>query len=351
MTIRSATTAGGLVELEPEDDRWLRFIDEAPGVSPFHLPAWLRALSTTYGYKGLIAAKLDEAGDVVGGLPLLRVVRPLAGSVYVSLPFTDHVAPLARGEQEALALTVALDRWRRDLADIRVEVRASLPSIESCQTAEAGVRHLLMLEPSAGDLRRLKTSVARDVRAAERAGVGIRFSRSAQDLSTFYTLHLDTRRRLGVPVQPRRFLQAVWTHLIEPGLGFIAVAEGGGGEPLAAALFLVHKGIAVYKYGASDASRWHLKPNHLLFWRVIQWCCENGIELLDFGRSDLESQGLRRFKSSWGAQEVPLVYSTLGSPGGAASGRRLASAMNIVIRHSPRLVCRVVGELLYRYAA
>jgi CelD/BcsL family acetyltransferase involved in cellulose biosynthesis len=352
MATRSATTPGGLVELDPEDGRWLRFVEDAPDATPFHLPAWLRALSATYGYRSLVAAQLDEAGGVLAGLPLVRVVRPLSGSVYVSLPFTDHVRPLARDEQGAIGLASALESWRRTEGHAGVAVRGRLPAMESVHTVEAGVRHLLELQPGANELLRLKPSVARHVKAAERAGVHVRLSRSARDLSSFYRLHLETRRRLGVPVQPRRFLQAIWTDLIEPGFGFVAMAEGPGDEPLAAALFLVHKRTVVYKYGASDASHWHLKPNHLLFREVIRWGCENGIEVLDFGRSDLTSQGLRQFKSSWGAVEVPLVYASLGSAGGAPKGGgRLASAMSAVIRRSPAVVCRAVGELLYRYAA
>ena len=73
--------------------------------------------------------------------------------------------------------------------------------------------------------------------------------------------------------------------------------------------------------------------------------------MLDFGRSDLHSTGLRQFKSSWGANEVPLVYSRLGAARGAAGDDRLGSALGFVIRRSPRLVCRFAGELLYRYAA
>src|SRR5205807_1429759 len=83
---------------------------------------------------------------------------------------------------------------------------------------------------------------------------------------------------------------------------------------------LAHNGTIVYKYGASDASQWHLKPNHLLFWRVIERGCVDGFRRLDFGRSDAESQGLRQFKAGWGAVEVPLHYSRLGRGRPAAAG-------------------------------
>lgn len=352
MALKTETAAGGLMELEVEDSRWLRFAEDAPDATPFHHPAWLRALTATYRYQGLVATQLDEAGEVTAGVPLLRVRRPLAGTVYVSLPFADHVPPLASSEQALQNLTAELEGWRRQKGNPGIEVRGALPASEGVVTIETGVRHLLALEPETAELRHLKPSVARHVRAAERAGVRIRFSRSLDDLATFYSFHLQTRRRLGVPVQPRRFLTAVWRHVVEPGLGFFAIAEDADGVPLATALFLAHKRTIIYKYGASDASRWHLKPNHLLFWRVLEWGCQEGFGVLDFGRSDAESQGLRQFKSGWGAVEVPLRYTQMGRARGAAAGAgRLGSALHLVIRRSPPVVCRALGELLYRYAA
>jgi CelD/BcsL family acetyltransferase involved in cellulose biosynthesis len=352
MALKTETAAGGLVELEVEDSRWLRFAGDAPDATPFHHPAWLRALTATYRYQGLVAAQLDEAGEVIAGVPVLRVRRPLAGSVYVSLPFADYAPPLASSEQALRKLAAGLERWRQEKGNPGIEVRGEVPRSEGVVTVEAGVRHLLALEPETAEIRHLKPSVARHVRAAQRAGVSVRFSRSLDDLPTFYRFHLQTRRRLGVPVQPRRFLTAVWQHVVEPGLGFLAIAEDAAGEPLATALFLAHKRTIVYKYGASDASRWHLKPNHLLFWRVLEWGSQEGFGVLDFGRSDAESQGLRQFKSGWGAVEVPLRYARMGKAGGAAAGTgRLGSAVHLVIRRSPPLVCRALGELLYRYAA
>jgi CelD/BcsL family acetyltransferase involved in cellulose biosynthesis len=353
MDLKSARVAEGFAELSLEDERWLSFAGSAPDATPFHHPSWLRALTSTYRYRGFVAAQLDDAGGVTAGLPLLSVWRPLAGTVYVSLPFTDHVPPLARSEEALVALSGALASWRqKEQGAPGVEVRGSLAATENLVTVNAGVRHVLSLKAETAELRHLKPSVARHVKSAERALVQVRFGRSSGDLATFYRLHLQTRRRLGVPVQPWRFMRAIQEHVLEPGLGYLALAEDAHGVPLAAALFLTHNGTIVYKYGASDASQWHLRPNHLLFWRVIERSCAEGFRLLDFGRSDAESQGLRQFKAGWGAVEVPLQYTRLGGGRPAAGGtRRLGNALEVVIRRSPPFVCRALGELLYRYAA
>jgi CelD/BcsL family acetyltransferase involved in cellulose biosynthesis len=340
-----------LTRLAPGDSRWTRLVDGAPEATAFHQPAWLHALTQTYGYEPLVLALVDAQGEAAAGIPVTLVRRPLSGATYVSLPFTDHCPPIARDGAALELLAAALRDWRRRPGGSGLEIRGHLPAASGLHGEVVGVRHLLPLDGASDELSKLKPAVARHVRAAMRAGVEVRVSRSWADMETFYRMHVLTRRRLGVPVQPKRFLKAVWEQVVEPGMGFLSVAEDGGGAAVATALFLAHGQALIYKYGASDASRWELKPNHLLFWRAIGWGRENGFRELDFGKSDLGSDGLRRFKSGWGAEEVPLEYMRSERSGpGAAGSERLAGALKAVISHSPALVCRATGELLYRYA-
>jgi lipid II:glycine glycyltransferase (peptidoglycan interpeptide bridge formation enzyme) len=170
-------------------------------------------------------------------------------------------------------------------------------------------------------------------------------------LSTFYSLHVATRRRLGTPVQPRRYFELLWERIIAPGHGFVLVAEAEG-APIAAAVFLAANGEIVYKYSASDTAAWSLRPNNALLWHAIKWGCENGYERFDFGRSELDNEGLRSFKRSWGAAELPLVVSTFGETGTRSAGTGPVGALAAsLIRRSPEIACRAAGALLYRYAA
>jgi CelD/BcsL family acetyltransferase involved in cellulose biosynthesis len=102
-----------------------------------------------------------------------------------------------------------------------------------------------------------------------------------------------------------------------------------------------------YKYGASVHGALALRPNNLLFMDAIRWGCENRQRVLDFGRTDLGNHGLLAFKRSWGAVETPLRYTYFGSdpPGRDGFARR---ALGGVIRRSPPIVGRLVGEALYR---
>jgi CelD/BcsL family acetyltransferase involved in cellulose biosynthesis len=106
----------------------------------------------------------------------------------------------------------------------------------------------------------------------------------------------------------------------------------------------------IYKFGASDEKLLATRPNHIIFWEAISWAVDAGFQELDFGRTDFPNQGLRQFKTAWGAVEEPLVYTTFGR----AAREHESGALQVLgplIRHSPTPVCRVLGKVLYKYAA
>jgi CelD/BcsL family acetyltransferase involved in cellulose biosynthesis len=345
-------SAAHLAEMHTDDPRWTSLATSAPGATPFHHPAWVRAIRESYGYTAVVLAALDGTGEVAAGLPLLRVARP-GRAAWVALPFTDHCPPLVRDEAALEPFTLGLVRWKAERRS-GLEVRAALPIGPGWDAVEVGVRHVLCLDGGPAAVERgLPRPVVRHVRAAQRSGLQARVTHAAADLPAFYRLHLRTRRRLGAPVQPWRFVAALWRHLVEPGLAFAVLAELPGGEPVAAGVFLAAPGPggAIMKFSASDPAVWDRKPNHLVTWAAIEHACALGNSTLDFGRSELHHAGLRRYKASWGARELPLAHTCLGGAGGSLVGQgRLREAMAAVIRRSPPVVCRALGELLYPLA-
>jgi CelD/BcsL family acetyltransferase involved in cellulose biosynthesis len=344
--------ARAMIVLDLFDPRWLEFVSHSPAATTFHHPSWAGLVARCYGYRVFVLAHTDAEGRIDAGLPVVELRPPIGPRRWVSLPFTDQCAPLDRPGARWTELMGELDDARREAGMSSLEVRSQLEGPQA-HMGDVGVTHSLTLDPDPDVLtRRFKRpSVRRQIRNATRDGVEVRREDSAAALTeTFYRLHLQTRRRLGVPVQPRRYFELLWSEVIEPGLGFVLVAYAQD-APIASAVFLAWNGTVSYKYGASDASAWHLRPNHLLMWTAISWGCRNGFRTFDFGRSDLTSKGLREFKDSWGSQEAPLVYTTLGDRAARAANGRMHAAVGTIVRRSPPWVCRMMGELLYKYAA
>jgi CelD/BcsL family acetyltransferase involved in cellulose biosynthesis len=339
-----------IVELELCDPRWRDLVEHHPSADAFNHPAWAETVASPYGFRVFVAARLKD-NAVAAGMPVVEVRAPLRAPRWISLPFTDRCVPLARDRTALEALTCDLDVARREAGVASVEVRAELPAPARPLSAHAVV-HRLALGTSAEQTAALfrRSHVLRNVRKAEREGVQVRIATEERDVTeTYYRLHVATRRRQGVPVQPRRFFKQIWRRMLAPGLGFCLLAEVGG-RTIAAAVFLAWNRTVTYKFGASDPRAWQLRPNNLIFWEAIRIGCDQRRTLLDFGRTNAENQGLREFKSNWGANETVLEYAVVGASPNERRAR-LVKLAEPVIRRSPRTVCRLAGELFYRFAA
>jgi len=335
-----------------DDERWLRFIGTQPDATLFHHPAWSRVLTQTYGHRAQVLIQRGVEGEIVAGLPVVEMRGSLGGRRLRALPFTDHCPPLARSPANLARFTNHLGQWREAQGVERIAVHGLVSGVPDAHLAVRAVRHVLPLERSSSEvLEGLRGSpVHRAIRKAQHKGVEARISQSPDDLAPFYRLHLQTRQRLGVPVQPRRFIDTLWNEVIGADLGFVVIASYHA-RPIAAGLFLAWNGNLIYKFGASDPQYWALRPNNLVIWSAIDWACRHGYRRLDFGRTDLDNHGLRDFKNRWGSQEVPLVYSYIGRGPSDSLPRAPQRALTRLIRSSPPIVCRLIGEVLYRQLA
>jgi CelD/BcsL family acetyltransferase involved in cellulose biosynthesis len=328
--------------LELDDPRWAAFVSGREDATPFHHPAWARVLARTYGYRGFAVCDADRP---TAGVPILEVRRLSGRRRWISLPFTDECAPLG---EVAAPLAAA----QRDLGAPEIEVRGAVDEL-GWRTGADAVVHVLDLADGLDAARKRfsRSQVIRNISRAEREGVVVRRAQTRADLEAFYALHGRTRRRQGVPVQPRRFFDTIWDDLVGSGLAFILLADAGPRTAVAGALFLAWGGTTIYKFGASDPESWPQRPNHLIFWTAIQEACARGDRRFDLGRTDIGNDGLRAFKAGWGATERPLVYSRLERGASEPADGLAARAMGAAIRRGPAWVGRGVGATLYRYAA
>jgi CelD/BcsL family acetyltransferase involved in cellulose biosynthesis len=332
------------------DPRWLALASSTPGASVFHHPTWLELVRHTYGYGVFATCAIDRAGRLVAGLPLVHVTSRLSGRRLVAVPFADLCGPLVLPDapETALGAVAAAAERERERRGCALEVRERLPGTGAA--VELFHRHVIDLSAGADAAeKRCHPRARRNTRKARREGVTVERRTDRAALDAFYALHLQTRRRLGVPTQPRRFIRGL-ERLFAADLGYVALARHEE-RPVAAAVFLRGSDGLLYKYGASDPTALTLRPNNVLFSDVIRWAADDGLTSLDLGRTDLASQGLRDFKCSLGADETPLAYTYAGGNGPSAARGRATRTLAGVIRRSPPVVSRVVGEVLYRHAA
>jgi len=342
---------GTAVIVDPlADPRWRRLLARSPDGSVFHHPAWLRLLRMSYRYPVFACCIASDGEQLIAGLPVATVASRLTGRRLVALPFSDLCPALVARDAPPQAhweLGDALAEVQRSHG-LPLEIRAPTEVVLGAAPGERFHHHVLALEPDVAAVQRrfARPQALRGVRRAMREGLRAEVRSDRDALAGFYRLHMATRRRLGVLTQPRRFILGL-ERLFDEGLGFVLLVRADGRD-VAAAVFLTSHGVLTYKYGASDPRSLAARPNNLLFMEAIRWGCEHGLRTLDLGRTHWGQEGLRAFKLSWGAEERELRYRHLGRA--APRDARIGGALSVLIRRSPPVASRLIGEVLYRHA-
>lgn len=289
------------------DNNWDEIVAIQVESSIFHHSAWARVLAETYSHDPFYL-KIAVQGAEAALVPLMEVKSRITGTRGVSLPFSDFAGPLwsdagqAPIVYSALVELAAARNWKH------LEIRGGLtpPMGESpFQTYDS---HYLDLRQGAETIfQNLDASVRRAIRKSESSGIKVTVERNLEAMEEFYVLHGRTRRRHGLPPQPREFFRSIARHLVERNLGTIVLARLAD-VPVAGAVFLHSGRRAVYKFGASNTEHWPSRPNHGVMWAGIRELVQIGCHQLHFGRTSPADKGLARFKGSWGSIRHPLHY-------------------------------------------
>lgn len=311
----------------------------------FHTSAWAKVLHQTYKHHPFYL-RFCRGRTLAALIPLMEVRSPFTGCRGVCLPFSDACEPLIFNPDAVDLIRDRLVRFARERRWRHIEVRGS----KSFQPASARFYgHTLDLRCRAEELAdRFDSSVRRAIRKAERSNVSAFIGRNRQAISDFYRLHVQTRRRHGLPPQPASFFLNIYEHIIRPGLGFTVLAQRES-RPIAAAIFFRFGKNALYKYGASDKRFQEFRANNLVMWQGIQLLARTGAEKLHFGRTDCENDGLRRFKLSWGTQEEIIDYFRVDPSGRQCftPTRHDSGFHKKVFGRLPLVFNRLAGSILY----
>ena len=276
----------------------------------------------------------------------------MTGTRSVSLPFTDHCEPLLNNIGELLEFT----NWLRTECDSQrwkyVELRPrSWDENSGChlQPIRSYWFHTLDLTATMAQLFRglHEDSIQRKIRRAEREKISYETGRSEKLVDEFYRLLVITRKRHRLLPQPRTW----FNNLIEC-MGDkmqISLAQWNG-APIAAMLTLRNRSSVVYKYGCSDEKFHHLGGMPFLFWRLIEESKASGAEEIDFGRSDLDNEGLITFKDRFGTKRKLLTYLRYPqTEKGKCTPSWNSQAIRQIFSILPDAVLPVAGGMLYRH--
>jgi hypothetical protein len=301
--------------LDPiHDPGWDHVIALHRDANCFHTSAWAKVLHRTYHHQPFYL-QFSSGHRLAALIPLMEVRSLFTGRRGVCLPFSDACEPLVFDPEAVGLVRDRLVRFAQERRWKHLEIRGGKSFQLAPSSATKFYGHALDLRSGAEALAsRFASPVRRAIRKAERSDVSAVVVRNRPAIGDFYRLHVQTRRRHGLPPQPASFFLNIYEHIIKPGLGFIVLAHRGS-RPIAAAIFFRFGKNALYKYGASDKRFQEFRASNLVMWQGIQVLARSGVEKLHFGRTECENDGLRRFKLSWDTEEETIDYFRVDSSG------------------------------------
>jgi len=314
----------------------------------FHTSAWAKVLQQTYNHHPFYL-RFSRGRRLTALVPLMEVRSPFTGRRGVCLPFSDTCEPLIFDRDAVDLVRDRVVRFAQERQWKHLEIRGGKLFQPVASSAATFYGHTLDLRRHVDELsERFDSPVRRAIRKAERSNVSVLVSRSRQAVGDFYRLHVQTRRRHGLPPQPASFFLNIYEHIIKPGLGFTVLAQRDS-RPIAAAVFFRFGKNALYKYAASDKRLQEFRANNLVMWEGIQFLLRNGVEKLHFGRTECENDGLRRFKLSWDTQEEIIHYYRVDPSGRQClvPAPRNSGFHKRVFGKLPLLLNRLAGSIVY----
>lgn len=317
----------------------------------FHSSNWARVLHDSYKYNPLYFTLINNNKRITILMPIVEIKSLLTGTRGTSLPFSDYSEFLGN---DCLHFQDILDQiidYGRKAGWKYIEIRGPMNLPADIPYSSYYYGHTLELSPNEADTFKLfRDSTKRNIQKGMKSGLEVRICNSVESVKQFYRLHCMTRKRHGLPPQPSYFFNNIFQHIIANNQGFVVLASYNK-EVIAGAVFFHFGKTAIFKYGASKLRYHYLRPNNLVMWEAIRWCCQNGYSIFCFGRTAPENKGLLQFKSGWGTKQQILRYYKydLNKEVYINNHYEIGDFSHKLFNKMPVPVLRMIGTLLYKH--
>jgi FemAB-related protein (PEP-CTERM system-associated) len=291
-------------------DEWDAYVEARESATQYHRLAFRAVFEHAFGHRThYLSARRD--GRIVGILPLVEFQSRLFGHFAVSLPFFNYGGVVADDGDVAAALVERAVDHGREAGWRHVELRHTCRHFPAWP---ARTHKVLMERPLESTPDQLWAGVDRKVRnlvrKAEKNGCTV--ARGGPELlDQFYRVFSENMRDLGTPVYTRQFFADVVAAGADRAQVFVVRRAG---VPVAGSVVLTWRKSAEVPWASSLRRHAPSAPNMLLYWAMLQWAAEQGLQSFDFGRST-PGEGTYHFKTQWGARPRPAVWEYAGLSG------------------------------------
>lgn len=283
---------------------WDTYVLGAHLSSGYHLTGWRRVIEEAFGHQTYYLSVRGPGGIIQGVVPLVLLASRGFGRFLVSLPFVNYGGLIADSQEGRSLLEACTIEQAKALKAGHVELRNEEAMDTSWVSRERKVSMLLPLPASYEELvKGFPSKLRSQVRRAQKEGMLAQVG-GRELLDAFYAVFSRCMRDLGTPVYGKEFFSKILE--IFPKEARICVVSLGD-RPVAAGFLYGFRSSLEIPWAASDKRFNKLAPNMLLYGTVLEYACQQGFQVFDFGRSTPDS-GTYRFKAQWGAQPKQLHW-------------------------------------------
>jgi serine/alanine adding enzyme len=280
------------------------FLQRSDASSIYHDYRWISVIEKSFGHRCyyLVCEEYDES--IAGALPLVQLKSLLFGNFLVSMPYFNYGGVCADKPAVRDLLIDEAIRTAREHGASHIEFRQEhlLDNGFPVKTRKVSMR--LGLPQSGVDLwKSLPSKLRSQIRKPQKEGMTVRISRH-EELENFYRIFSINMRDLGTPVYPKHFFRNILEHF--PENSWICTVSIGA-TPVASGFLVGFKEKLEIPWASSIRKYNRLGPNMLLYWSCLEFACDQGYRVFDFGRSTA-GESTYRFKEQWGAAPYPLHW-------------------------------------------
>ena len=308
--------------LTPQNqDKWDVVLRLCPDTTAFQSFAWREALASAFSQLTPTYLLIKQDDSVIGGLPAF-VFQPIPGiRLWHSMPWNlfggIHRIESPQINPETLIRSIETEAVAQGWCEIRWTLTPNRTETDDDLFTEMGyarTNHFTHLLKTNGDVESLwhayNKRVRGAVRKAEKSGVTVTDTDSAEALATFYDMYLMTVKRLGGTPKPCALMQT----LLQRKIAKLAIATYRG-TIIAGLLYLRFNKTVTLWCEASVPAFLKYRPNNAIFHHIITQACREQYEWVDFGASPPESTGLIAHKEQYRAVRTNFAsYTKVVSP-------------------------------------
>lgn len=281
---------------------WEAFVLACPEATFFHRIGWREILLDVFRHTPhyLVA---EQAGRIVGVLPLAQVKSRLFGHSLVSLPFAVYGGVAVTDAAAVAPLHAAASDLARELGVAHLEMRNCTPRQADWPRQDLYVtfRREILPEVEANMLAIPRKQRAMVRKAIQRNLVG----EIDATVDRFFDLYADNQHRHGTPPHSRRYFEAL-ARVFGADCEVLTVISPQG-KPVSGVMSFYWRDEVLPYYAGDLTDARDLAANDFKYWDLMRRACERGLKVFDYGRSK-QGTGSFDFKKNWGFVPAPLHY-------------------------------------------